>query len=165
MYEYCEYDHELEYGTMIPVASYGDTDYYKCRYCRYVAPFSANITQNYIKTPYSDELHKCENDVEYFEYTFYEEHSFTNLVSVDYASHKRVCECGAYILEAHEYRYVPCSNNDYHLCICDCGYEFNGAHAVNPTTAKRAPCLLCGAIITIGNTTILPWGGNEEETE
>ena len=298
MYGCCDNEHELLDGYMWAVASYGNQDYYKCRYCRYVAPFSDIVSQNYIKSQYSDELHKCANDVEGLEYTLYEEHSFedivsydevlhtkscecgvhtieyhvfvnfvfddseshrricecgvymaeehtfeifephdgvfhkkvckcgahiveqhsygdwgpngstlhrkicecgacmveehtfeivmpydsgihkkvckcgmyivqdhlfVNSVSQDYASHKKICECGAYILEEHEYRYVSCYSNDYHLCVCDCGYEQNGGHVVEPTTAKRAPCLLCGAMVTIGNTTILPWGDGEDE--
>lgn len=47
-------DHSLSSGNMMAVASYdnydedgNEYDYYKCKYCRYVAPFSANEKQIY----------------------------------------------------------------------------------------------------------------------
>ena len=74
-YGACEGDHEnLLYYNMKVVASYGNTDYYKCGYCRYVTPFSENMEQNYVKTCHCEECHECENTVRGLEYTFYEGH-------------------------------------------------------------------------------------------
>jgi hypothetical protein len=162
-YGCCDEDHTLSGGNMMAVASYGDKDYYKCKFCRYVAPFSQIVDQNYTVSNFSDEFHKITNNVEGLRYTFYEEHFSDTFVSYDYSSHTKLCECGEYIVEEHNFRYVSCLSNDYHRCVCDCGYETTGFHVVNPTTAKRAPCILCKATITIGNTTILPWGDNEED--
>lgn len=69
-YNACGGDHILSSGNLMAVACYGDKDYYKCKYCRYVASFSSNITQNYSKTSYDDRFHKCVNNVNGLEYTF-----------------------------------------------------------------------------------------------
>ena len=44
-YGACNDNHELSDGNMMAVASYGDEDYFKCKYCRYVAPFFSNMPQ------------------------------------------------------------------------------------------------------------------------
>ena len=162
-YDCCEGDHDLSDGNMRVVASYGNQDYYKCRYCRYVAPFSRIVTQDYTKMYHSDTLHKCVNNVDGLEYTFYEEHSWS-YVYIDGTSHQRICECGASIVESHTKVHIPCNNNDYHLVRCACGYQSNSPHVVNPTSLKRAPCILCGAMVTIGNNTMQPWGNDCEES-
>ena len=43
----CGSNHSLSSGHMMAVASYGTKDYYKCKYCRYVAPFELNAEQTY----------------------------------------------------------------------------------------------------------------------
>ena len=73
-YGACGSNHNLSDGNMIAVASYGTKDYYKCEYCRYVAPFDSNVTQNYTKTNYNSYFHKYVNNVNGLNYTFYEEH-------------------------------------------------------------------------------------------
>ena len=179
-YDCCEGDHDLSDGNMRAVASYGNQDYYKCRYCRYVAPFSDIETQNYIKTYQSDTLHKCVNNVDGLEYTFYEEHTLTDngclgcgflhthtyndCESIDGTSHQRTCECGASIVESHTKVHISCNNNDYHLVRCACGYQSNSPHVVAPTSVNRGPCLLCGQMVTIGNNTMQPWGQDDEES-
>ena len=113
-YGSCNNEHELSDGNMMAVASYGNKDYYKCKYCRYVAPFSELVTQNYEKTCYSSYAHKCVNTVEGLEYSFNESHTLvdgecTKCTSHTYAScedvsklfHKRVCGCGEFILDSH----------------------------------------------------------------
>ena len=92
------------------------------------------------------------------------DHQYDGCILVDSTSHKKVCECGEYIIENHELRYVSCNNNDYHLRVCNCGYQANSPHVVNPTSLKRAPCILCGAMVTIGNNTMQPWGNDCEES-
>lgn len=63
---------------MIPVASYGNTDYYKCKYCRYVAPFTSRITQNYVYCgEHDDSKHILENSSGNLNYKISENHSLT----------------------------------------------------------------------------------------
>ena len=113
-YGSCNNEHELSDGNMMAVASYGNKDYYKCKYCRYVAPFSELVTQNYEKTCYSSYAHKCVNTVDGLEYSFNESHTLvdgecTKCTSHTYDScedasklfHKRVCGCGEFILDSH----------------------------------------------------------------
>ena len=88
----CGGNHAVSSGNMVAVASYGTKDYYKCKYCRYVAPFDSNVTQNYSKTNYNNSLHKCVNNVNGLEYTFYEEHN--PYVYIDKYYHRRSCSCG-----------------------------------------------------------------------
>ena len=93
-YGFCNNDHTMTSGNMMAVASYGNCDYYKCRYCRYVAPFDSNVTQNYSKTYHNSSLHKCVNNVNGLEYTFYEEHTRDTYVYIDNYNHSRSCACG-----------------------------------------------------------------------
>jgi len=65
---------------MIPVASYGNTDYYKCKYCKYVAPFTSRIIQDYIYTgEYTENYHILENQSNNLLYKTFEEHNLINL--------------------------------------------------------------------------------------
>lgn len=132
-YNSCNGNHNLLSGNMMAVASYGTNDYYKCKYCRYVAPFSSIVPQNYVKTYYTDSLHRCNNSVEGLEYSYYEEHVFVNNLCLgcgfyhahvfslyvynDYRSHKRACSCGSFELEAHYVRYSDIVNNRYANCL------------------------------------------------
>ena len=84
----CAGNHALGIGYMIPVASYGTKDYYKCKYCSYIAPFSSLVEQDYNITYYSHSHHKCVNNVVGLEYTSYEEHNIVNNLCV---------ECNTYI--------------------------------------------------------------------
>ena len=93
-YGACGNNHTLSSGNMMAVASYGTKDYYKCEYCRYVAPFDSNVTQNYSKTYHNSSLHKCVNNVNGLEYTFYEEHTRDTYVYIDNYNHSRSCACG-----------------------------------------------------------------------
>ena len=116
-YGSCAGNHDLGIGYMIPVASYGTKDYYKCKYCSYVAPFSLIVEQDYTKSNYSHTHHKCLNNVPGLGYTFYEEHNIVDNECLgcgelihsytdSYApysttQHKAYCECGEYILQEH----------------------------------------------------------------
>lgn len=44
IYQSCNNQHSLNSGNMFVVASYGTKDYYKCKYCRYVAPFTSIVS-------------------------------------------------------------------------------------------------------------------------
>ena len=64
-------------STMIPVASYGNTDYYKCKYCRYVAPFTSRVAQNYsLYSKYDATSHILENNVTDLNYLVLEPHDY-----------------------------------------------------------------------------------------
>ena len=130
MYGYCECDHELSDGNMMAVASYGDQDYYKCKYCRYVAPFSDIVDQDYEISPHSNDCHKCENTVEGLEYTFYEEHSYGDYVYLNNFSHQSICACGKVKTSAHYISgshagedFVPCAGCGYLLDLRDGVYD------------------------------------------
>ena len=131
-YNACNSNHNLSSGNMMAVASYGTSDYYKCKYCRYVAPFSSIVSQNYTKTSYTDSLHQCTNSVDGLNYSFYESHTFLNdycsgcgvhnhtyglYMYNDSRTHKGTCSCGSYKLEAHYVRYSDIVNNRYANCL------------------------------------------------
>ena len=107
------------------VASYGTKDYYKCKYCRYVAPFENNVEQNYVATEYKDRVqHWCVNDVAGLGYITAEDHS-------------------------HTYTHRDATN---HTGICTCGYTITAPHWVRPTSNRYANCVSCGALIDLGGT-------------
>ncbi len=136
-YGACNNAHDLSSGNMMAVASYGTRDYYKCKYCRYVAPFSSIVRQNYSKTDYSEKKHKCVNTVRGLSYTFYEGHRVTS--------------------------HVPSGSDIYHNGVCGgCGHFTPSKHIVTATAGKFATCLICGATVRVGNGTISPSGGNGE---
>ena len=141
-YGACEGDHDnLLYGNMMAVASYGDQDYYKCRYCRYVAPFSEIVDQNYEKTPFSNDLHKCENNVSGLRYTFYEEHTFVDNVCT---------ECG--YVHTHTYSSYVYHNNTSHKRTCSCGHVETQAHyiyASDIVNGRYVTCLGCGELLDL----------------
>ncbi len=140
-YRSCNDDHDLSSGNMMAVASYGTQDYYKCKYCRYVAPFSSIVTQNYTKSYYSDTLHKCVNNVEGLEYTFYEEHNIVNHKCLD---------CGK---EFHSYSYTWISETR-HQRSCGCGETSNMPHVIKGDSSSNlggyAICLLCRGRVSVG---------------
>ncbi len=74
-------------SNMIPVASYGNKDYYKCRYCRYVASFSNLVDQNYsLLDNYTDKYHIYYNSV--LNYELLENHNF----SIHLGGYKYKCD-------------------------------------------------------------------------
>ena len=141
-YNACGGNHNLSGGNMMAVASYGSKDYYKCRYCRYVAPFSANKAQNYVKTYHNSNLHKCVNNVNGLEYEFYEQHNVVNgectgcgehihshtssYLWISEGKHKSFCECGAYIEASHVIRQNSVSQDGYGICMLCRGRAFMG---------------------------------------
>lgn len=83
--------------------------------------------------------------------------SYTN------AGHNKPCKrCEKTVFVSHSYTHTPCNNNNYHLSTCACGYTTNTGHVVNIPSgnAKIGTCISCGASVTIGNGTIMPWGDN-----
>lgn len=118
-YGACNNRHTVSYGNMMAVASYGTKDYYKCKYCRYVARFKSTVEQNYTKTFHTDYLHKCVNTVNGLEYTFYEEHTVVN---------HECTGCGEHI-HSYSKRYVW-QTDGRHKCYCECGEFITASHVV-----------------------------------
>ena len=133
-YGACGNTHTVASGNMFAVASYGNKDYYKCRHCRYVAPFSALVTQNYTKTN-AGPKHKCVNTVTGLGYTFYEAHSIQSYIRYD---------------------------NTYHYTGCVCGFvQSQKKHVVRMVTSRTGVCTQCDAEVIVDNGTISPWSTGE----
>lgn len=128
-YKSCNNNHELSSNNMMAVGCYGNKDYYKCKYCKYVAPFSSNKEQNYQYVDYGSSItHKVNNQVTGLLYNFYEEHSHT--VShewINLSSHKSYCICG----DAKQMGHAVSSD------------DFNSG-------AQIVRCLICGGNASIG---------------
>ena len=130
-YGSCGNAHTVASGNMIAVASYGNQDYYKCRYCRYVAPFDDIITQQYNKTNFDRQKHRCVNTVAGLAYTFYEAHVNESYITYD---------------------------DTYHYTGCACGHiASKQKHLVQPTGPRYGICMVCNNEVPIGNGTISPW--------
>jgi len=127
IYNSCRRKHSLSDGNMMAVASYENKDYYKCKYCRYVASFDSNIVQNYTKTYYDNTLHKCVNNVDGLEYTFYEEHNLNAYVYLDAYTHRFSCAC------------VPGARTETHTILASDIVE--GIY--------YAPCMGCGHLLDL----------------
>lgn len=122
-YNMCNNNHTLSSGNMFAVASYGTLDYYKCKYCRFVAPFDSNVSQNYTKTYYNNSLHKCVNTIEGLEYTFYEEHNHDKFTYLNSFSHKKSCDCGINAqIESHSIYASDIIPGNYYAPCMGCGY-------------------------------------------
>lgn len=123
IYNSCRRRHSLSDGNMMAVASYENKDYYKCKYCRYVASFDSNVVQNYTKTYYDNTLHKCVNNVDGLEYTFYEEHNLNAYVYLDAYTHRFSCACvtGART-ETHTILASDIVAGSYYAPCMGCGY-------------------------------------------
>ncbi len=134
LYGLCVNNHELSSGNMMAVASYGDRDYYKCKYCRYVAPFDERVPQNYTVTSVNSTYHKYTNIVPGLGYTFLEEHDMTihGCLTCGYAEtshtfglylylnenqHRRACTCGKTETQAHSVLYDEIENGRYANCL------------------------------------------------
>ena len=131
-YGRCGSRHNLSDGNMMAVASYGTKDYYKCKYCKYVAPFDSIVEQNYVRTYVDSQQDRCYNNVAGLGYTTY---------------------------APHDYSYTRTSDTS-HVVTCGCGYEAIAPHVVNRTELvnnRYGQCIDCGAIIDLGST-ILPGG-------
>jgi len=108
-FEYCKNldtnisDHSLSSGNMMPVASYENKDYIKCKYCRYVAPFEERVEQEYIYTKKNSTIHTITNDVEGLYYTFEEKHGdYSYLFSNKVEKHLKRCGgCNYTVEEPH----------------------------------------------------------------
>ena len=156
-YKGCNNLHNLSSGKMFPVASYGNKDYYKCKYCRYVAPFTSCEDQVYDYEEYNNAKHLVTNQVEGLEYSFYEDHSFDTIHTCTFCGYQR----------PHDYTH---SYVDYsptlHKAYCECGVFNLAPHAANISQSYfynghiYSPCVFCGATIDLGgNGPIVPGQG------
>ena len=140
-YKYCNNNHSVSSGNMFAVASYEDKDYYKCKYCRYVAPFEDNISQDYLYTYVNSSTHHVANQVNGLNYSFNESHLFSHhFVNYSSTKHKAYCVCGHYELASH-------------AADGSSIYVYNG-HIY-------ATCLFCNALLDLsGNDPIIPSPGS-----
>ncbi len=140
-YGCCDEDHTLSGGNMMAVASYGNQDYYKCRFCRYVAPFSDIVTQNYTISTFSDDLHKCVNTVNGLTYTFYEEHTLDDTMCTG---------CG--YVHTHTYGPYLYHNARSHAKVCNCGKtetEGHWVYAADIIDGRYATCQVCNYLLDL----------------
>ena len=117
LYGMCYQNHDISDGNMMAVASYGDRDYYKCKYCRYVAPFEDRVAQDYSATLIDNAYHQCENNVSGLEYTFTEQHKANIYYYLNNSSHSGTCLCGKSLTVAHSVRYDTIVDGRYALCL------------------------------------------------
>ncbi|MBQ7389669.1 MAG: hypothetical protein IJW02_01030 [Clostridia bacterium] len=144
-YNACGGNHTLPSGNMMAVASYGTSDYYKCKYCRYVAPFDNIEAQNYSISPYSDDYHIYTNNVDGLNYVVKEahsspngtctvcgrthSHSYTRYTYIDTSLHRATCSCGYTVTEAHYVRRADIIDNRYAKCVgCKRLLDLNQGH-------------------------------------
>lgn len=154
-YGACGDSHTLSGGNMMAVASYGTKDYYKCEYCRYVAPFDSIVSQSYSKTNYNSSLHKCINNVDGLEYTFYEEHS--PYVYMNKYNHRRSCLCGLGVqIAPHAIlasdivsgsNYAPCMGCGYLLDLRD--NDYNTIASITQMSINGSYILPSGIVVLI----------------
>ena len=173
-YGECNNNHAPHSNNLMAVASYGDKDYYKCKYCRYVAPFSSIVSQNYIVEPAADgEHHFYTNNVPGLNYSFLEKHSWVDgECSVCGYEHPHTWEegrctgCGyvhPHIIvngfcsgcgfeHTHVYSRAPKDGN-YHITTCSgCGYIALESHFVKSseiTNGRYARCGGCGRLLDL----------------
>ena len=136
----CDNNHSLSSGNMMAVASYGTKDYYKCKYCRYVAPFSSIVSQNYTIT-YTDTTHTYTNNVQGLNYSFQEAHSMTS-------NGCYTCGYG----HTHSYGAYVYSNNRLHIRYCVCGSGETQAHYVKQSDIidnRYVTCLGCNTLLDL----------------
>lgn len=140
-YASCDNNHTLSSENMMAVASCGVQDYYKCRYCRYVAPYSSIVTQNYSVSASSDTHHKYVNNILGLNYTFYEEHSMT----------QNTCSICGY-LHTHSFEAYMYFDNSTHVRLCDCGATETETHYVRRSDIvddRYAQCLGCDRLLDL----------------
>lgn len=151
-YGYCRDDHNLENGNMMPVASYGTKDYYKCMYCRYVAPFTSIIEQDYIILENNNSnYHIKKNQITGLNYKILEEHNFIKKY-LNKMSHTKVCLCGYATTENHSVLFEDANDGDKKATCLGCKkvLDLSSDIAITiPTSNNKA---------TVNGSYILPSG-------
>ena len=150
-YKYCNDNHSLSSGNMFAVASYQNYDYYKCKYCRYVASFSNKHAQSYHSTTdiNNPTRHITTNYVTGLNYSFYENHSFDSNYYCAICEHQH-----NHSFTDHHVYY----SQIYHTSYCWCGASQLNEHAIDFTTLHNGPghtmygdCIDCGVTVVIGD--------------
>ena len=117
-YKDCNDEHALADGNMFAVASYGSSDYYKCKYCRYVAPFEDIVPQNYSVSQINSYNHLVTNQVTGLSYSFAEQHSYNDsYIWFNYTTHRENCACGANRLAGHVVADGSFNGGQYATCL------------------------------------------------
>lgn len=151
-YGYCRDDHSLERGNMMPVASYGTKDYYKCMHCRYVAPFTSIVEQDYlILGSYNTNYHIKKNQVTGLNYLILDDHNFTK-VYLNKMSHSKSCICGYSTTENHSVLFEDVNDGDGKaMCLgCETILDLSTDIAVTiPTSINK---------VSLNGSYILPSG-------
>ena len=143
LYKKCNNVHTIESNNMIALASYEDKDYYKCKYCRYIAPFKDLVPQDYeyvMYEGYDDHLVKSKNTNLY--YSFNEKHDIV----------KGYCSKCNYHVHEKVYKYY---NNRGHRMTCIYCNESAGGIKTHSVLASKlingryAPCIVCKEMLDI----------------
>ena len=138
---FCGNNHTLSSNNMMPVASFGNKDYYKCKYCRYVAPFTTNVTQNYSYVLLDGEKHMVSNNISGLYYNFTEEHT----------SSMKCNKCD--YMHAHNFNRWVYYSNIAHIEACDCLAMgvVTRPHVVRLSEIinNKAICLECGRLMDL----------------
>ena len=161
-YGSCNQNHFVPNGNMMAVASYGNKDYYKCKYCRYVAPFNFIMSQNYSAEPVDGgTYHRCTNNAPGLNYSFLEEHEFVNGACATcgyehpHTWANGVCT-GCEHEHPHTYMYLY-KTNSYHMTTCICGIRKTDPHFVRSSDAvgkRYVTCLGCNREIDLNNNIV-----------
>ena len=148
-YLLCNNNHNLSSNNMIALASYLEYDYYKCKYCRYVAPYDRIIKQTYTYEETGSSLnHNVNSITQGLEYSFVENHSYTyGYKWKSNAQHIASCICGKTKLSGHA---VVSGSN---VCI-HCKGTAN-AGVVQPTASDVVFVTSNGSCILVDGTVIL----------
>lgn len=158
-------------SNMMAVASYRNTDYYKCKYCECVAPFELNQEQDYSREKIDETYHKVKNNVTWLEYEFIEEHQIKNnecltclynhshLYTYTYINgrvHKRECYCQESLTEAHSVLFDEIISGRYATCLgCNASLDLKKDNALilhgitNMRTANGSYILPNGIIVLV----------------
>ena len=151
-YGACNNNHAPHSNNLMAVASYGDKDYFKCKYCRYVAPFSSIVSQNYSAVAVTGGTHhRVTNNVPGLNYTFLEEHQWIDSECVD---------CGFSCTHTIGFTYTE-KNGLTHIRTCVCGQNTTEPHFIRSSdiNGRFANCLGCGRLLNldIDNAIIQPF--------
>ena len=156
LYGLCTNNHDLIDGNMMAVASYQNKDYYKCKYCRYVAPFEDIVEQNYSVTSLDNLYHQWQNNVSGLDYTFTELHKANICVYINGNLHRETCSCGRTVLASHSVLFDDIENGRYANCL-GCGRRLdltkddaNIIHGItNMRTANGSYILPNGIVVLV----------------
>ncbi len=153
-YNFCGGSHNLSSGNMMAVASYENKDYYKCKYCRYVAPVSNIVIQNYSLVNYSATQHQFVNNVSGLNYSYVENHNWRIYIYYDYISHRRTCACGAFQFEEHYVKRSDIVDDRYAECL-GCGYMLDFTDDIASIIQNNNKITLNGSYILSSGIVVL----------